>query len=237
MSRADREVPLERRDPRSSPSRAAANFALFGALAALIVGLAWQWTREPIAANRARHTLAELTQVLPAELYDNEPHRDVIWRDTGSGTPVPVWRARRGGAPSAAVLTTVAPDGYVGDIRLLVAVDADGRIIGVRVAEHRETPGIGDEIEPRRSDWLLGFPGRSAEDPPAGGWRFRKDGGEFDAITGATITSRAVVAAIGRAVQYFASNRDEIFAAPVERPPDPRANDESTRTTRAMEQP
>lgn len=210
------EAPLEPR-PAGTPARSAIAFAIFGALAALIVGNTWQWTREPIADSRARHTIAELGRVLPPELHDNSPHEDVIWRDTGGGAPVPVYRARLGGVPSAVVLTAVAPDGYTGEIRMLVAVDADGRVLGVRVTEHRETPGIGDAVT--RRGWLSGLAGRSATDPPPEGWRLRRNDGEFDSITGATLSSRAVVTAVGRAVQYFDGHRAEIFGAEAEKPP------------------
>lgn len=220
------EAPLEPRRT-GTPGRSALAFAVFGALAALIVGLTWQWTHRPIADSRARHTIAELGRVLPVDLYDNRPHEDVIWRDTGGGTPLPIYRARLDGVPSAAVLTAVAPDGYTGEIRMLVAVDAAGRVLGVRIIEHRETPGIGDAVA--RHGWLSAFTGRSAADPPPDGWSLRRDGGEFDGITGATLSSRAVVVAVGRAVQYFATHRDRIFEAKAERPPvDPRGMDDRT---------
>ena len=117
-------------------------------------------------------------------------------------------------SPSAAVLTSLAPDGYSGQIRLLVAITVDGRILGVRVASHSETPGIGDVIEAGKSPWIGTFSGRSLDNPEESRWRLRRDGGDIDAISGATVSSRAVVAATRRAMQYFRLHRDEIFAAP-----------------------
>jgi electron transport complex protein RnfG len=121
---------------------------------------------------------------------------------------------RLGGRTLAVLLGAVAPDGYSGAIRLLVAVGTDGRVIGVRVLEHRETPGLGDFIETRRSDWIHGFAGRSLGDPPPAGWQVRKDGGEFDQFTGATVTPRAVVRAVRNALTYFDRHRTELLAQP-----------------------
>lgn len=183
-------------------------------IAAVLVTGAWRYTRQAIADNAARRTLEEISAVLPANLYDNAPHRDVVLLDTGGGKPVPVYRARRNGVPAAAVLTVVAPDGYVGPVRLLVGIAADGRVLGVRVTAHSETPGIGAVIADEDSPWLAGFAGRSLANPPQARWAVRNDGGDFDAIAGATISSRAVVGGVRRAVQYFSTHQNQIFAAP-----------------------
>jgi len=158
--------------------------------------------------------------VLPAELYDNEPGLDrtmVLAPDLlGSDVPLPVYRARRQGEPAAAVITTIARQGYVGPIRLLVSITADGRILAARAIVHEETPGLGDRIDAAKSDWMNGFNGRSASDPPTERWAVRRDGGDFDQLTGATVTSRAVVDAVRDALLYFQQHRDEIFRRPVE---------------------
>lgn len=214
-----REVPVA--SPARAPAwRAVLSLTLIAAVAGAIVGLAWEFTRARIAANESLRLLATLSSVLPADRYDNEPQNDVALLDLGSGKLTPVYRARLRGQPSAAVLTVTAPDGYVGPIQLLVAMAADGRVLGVRVLEHTETPGIGDAIDGRRSPWIGIFTGRSLEDPPTAGWRARQDGGQFDAIAGATISSRAVINGVRQAVQYFGTHREQIFAAPaVEDPP------------------
>ena len=124
-----------------------------------------------------------------------------------------MYRARREGRPVAAVLTAVAPDGYNGAIRLLVGVRRDATVAGVRVVSHRETPGLGDFIEAEKSDWVAQFEDRSLGDPPAERWRVRRDGGAFEALTGATITPRAVVGAVRKALIYFRDRREALFAA------------------------
>lgn len=194
--------------------RAVLSLCTFAALVGLVVGVAWDSTRERIADNEAKRVLAELSAILPPALYDNEPHRDVITLNLPGDEPRQIWRARRRGDAVAAVLSSMAPDGYSGQIRLLVAITSDGELLGVRVASHSETPGIGDAIEARKSGWIGNFAGRSLSDPAENRWRLRKDGGDFDAISGATISSRAVVAATRRAVQYFRLHREEIFSAP-----------------------
>lgn len=193
-----------------------ARLAAIACTVVLLVGGSWQYTHQRIADNAARRTLAEISTVLPAELYDNQPQRDRVMLDTGSGQLLPVYRARWNGAPVGAVLTLLAPDGFVGPIRLLIGIGADGRVLGVHVAEHAETPGIGDAIESGKSDWLRVFRGRSLGDPVELMWSVRADGGEFDAIAGATTSSRSVVGGVRRAVQYFATHRNEIFNSPTD---------------------
>ena len=198
---------------RSGPAwRAVASLAAFAAVAGLVVGLTWDATRDRIAANEAERVLAELTAVLPPALYDNEPHRDTRLMVIGTGPAQPVYRARRQGRPTAAVISVEASDGYVGPIRLLVGIDVEGRVLGVRVTSHTETPGIGDAIDSRRSDWIRQFDGRSLDAPAGEQWQLSRDGGNFDAITGATVSSRAVVGATRRALELMRTQRDEIFA-------------------------
>lgn len=194
--------------------QAVLSLAAFAALAGLAIGIAWDSTRERIADNEARRVLAELSAILPPALHDNEPHRDMLVLEKPGDERRQIWRARRDGKPTAAVLTSLAPDGYAGQIRLLVAIAVDGTLLGVRVASHSETPGIGDVIEARKSPWLGTFSGRSLNNPDESRWRLRKDGGDIDAISGATVSTRAVVAATRRAMQYFRRHREEIFAAP-----------------------
>jgi len=207
-----REQPLTRHKPTGARTIAGLAVILLGA--ALLVGGTWHYSRERIADNAARQLMAEIATVLPASLYDNEPHKDMVLLDTSSGVPLPVYRARRNGSPVAAVLTVIAPDGYVGPIRMLVGIAADGSVLGVRITAHKETPGIGAAIAAEPSTWLGGFTGRSLTDPPESRWSLRADGGDFDAIAGATVSSRAAVGGVRRAMQYFTTHRDEIFAPP-----------------------
>jgi len=171
-----------------------------------------------IVASRLAAERQQLTSVLGDVAYDNDPLTDtVLIRDAeylGTDEPVTVHRVRRGGEPVAVLLEAVAPDGYSGRLRLLVAIDVHGRLIGVRVLQHRETPGLGDFVEERRTDWIRQFDHRSLDAPPAVRWQVRKDGGDFDQYTGATITSRAVTHAVRDALTCFARHRAELLAAP-----------------------
>lgn len=214
-----------------SMQRAAALLVGFAVLGAVLVALTWDATEERIAANEQEFLLRSLADVLPAG-YDNAVLEDAITVTDaellGTPEPVTVYRARRDGRPVAAVLTPTAPAGYSGPIRLLVGVRADGTLSGVRVVAHRETPGLGDKIEVERNDWILGFAGRSLEDPPPARWAVERDGGVFDQFTGATITPRAVVSAVRDALIYFERHRDALFAAPAGAAglPSPAAGDE-----------
>jgi len=173
-------------------------------------------TAERIADNRRQALLQRLHEVLPADAADGQLHDDqrlVSDPRLGSEAALPVYIARRDGQPVAAVLTAIAPQGYSGSIRLLVGVYRDGRITGVRITEHRETPGLGDAIEADRSDWINGFDGRALGDPALDRWAVKKDGGVFDQFTGATVTPRAVVRAVRDALLYFDEQRAALFAA------------------------
>jgi electron transport complex protein RnfG len=172
-------------------------------------------TRDRIAEQERLQVLRQLSQVLPLARYDNDPLTDYLELTEPAAFhhagPVRVYRARLAGEPAAVVMVITAPDGYNGDIRMLVSIFADGVLGGVRVLAHRETPGLGDPIDVRRSDWILGFSGHSLGDPDTSGWAVRKDGGEFDQFTGATITPRAVVAAVRRALEYHAAHREVLY--------------------------
>lgn len=190
--------------------------AMFAAGGTLLVTTTEQGTRVRIADNEREFLLRTLEVLVDPARYDNDLLTDtrtvVAPMALGTTEPVTVYRARRDDVPVALVLTAVAPDGYTGPIRLLVAVNRDGTLSGVRVLAHRETPGLGDGIEAARSDWILAFTGRSLGDPPTEGWAVRRDGGEFDQLTGATITPRAVVAAVHRVLQYYDAEQAMLFA-------------------------
>lgn len=194
---------------------AAALLTGFAVAGTALVAFVHERTAERIAANEAAATRALLRALLPDDGYDNDPVRDTLKVTApaalGSAEPLTVYRARRDGRPVAAVLTVVAPDGYNGPIRLLVGIRRDGTVIGVRVLRHQETPGLGDAIEADKSDWVRQFRGRRLGDPPERDWRVARDGGAFDQLTGATITPRAVVRAVRRALVYFRTHRQSLF--------------------------
>ena len=188
------------------------SFALAGTT---LVAITWQGTHERIAANERAALLRDLNLLVRTDSYDNDLFTDTVEvvhpELLGTTAPVTVYRARRGNVPVAAILTPVAPDGYSGPIQLLVGVRPDGTLAGVRVSAHKETPGLGDGIETKRSDWILGFDGRSLEDPALEQWTVKRDDGYFDQLTGATITPRAVVKAVKNALIYFDAEKDELF--------------------------
>lgn len=197
--------------------RGALTLALVGAL-----GLGGLLVLRALAAERIDEqqraaTLRALAVLLPPD-FDNDPQADRVeviapaW--LGSDDALVVRRARRGGVLQALLLESIAPDGYNGDIRLLIGVDAKGAVIGVRVVEHRETPGLGDPIEIARGPWITGFDGRSLDHPTIDAWRVRRDGGTFDQLAGATITPRAVVGAVRRALQFVEAHGDALAKAP-----------------------
>ncbi|CAD5109207.1 electron transport complex subunit RsxG [Zestomonas carbonaria] len=195
------------------------NGLLLGLFAVVTVGLVavvHQATAERIEQAGRDAQSRTLGEILPAGSYDNQLLDSTVQAFDpellGKPTPQPAYLATLAGQPSAVILQASAPDGYSGAIHLLVAVQADGRLAGVRVVKHNETPGLGDKIELAKSDWIRTFEGRALGNPDDAGWTVRKDGGHFDQFAGATITPRAVTRAVHRALQYFDKHRDELLA-------------------------
>ena len=190
--------------------------ATFAAVGSALISGVYEQTKEPIAAAERAAEAKQLFEIFPRKSHDNELIDDgfvvepgdplLALRETGSG-----YRARRDNKVTGVILPATARDGYSGDIRLLVGIDRDGAVAGVRVLSHRETPGLGDKIELKKSDWVLSFDDKTLVDPAPEKWGVIKDGGEFDAFTGATITPRAVVAAVKGAIDYSQNNRSTLF--------------------------
>lgn len=188
---------------------------LFAVAGTAIVAYTFEHARVRIAENEREALLHKLHVLIPPGQHDNDILTDALEINAAalSRKTVTVYRARKSGRPVAAVFTpVVAPDGYSGPIKLLVAIHYDGTLAGVRVIAHRETPGLGDPIDETRSGWILKFSGRSLTSPEPKQWKVKKDGGIFDQFTGATITPRAVVKAVYNCLNYFTSHRDEVFA-------------------------
>lgn len=194
----------------------AAVLLLFALIGTAMVAATWQGTRERIAANERETLLGKLSQLIPPDTYDNSLLDDSFELPAGelAARSLRVYRARRAGEPVAVVMNAIAPDGYSGSIYLLVGINFDGSVAGVRVVTHRETPGLGDGIDEERSDWILGFNSRSLDNTLPAQWAVRRDGGVFDQFTGATITPRAVVKAVHAALLYYREHRDALFATP-----------------------
>jgi len=189
---------------------------LFAVVVTLALAGTQLLTREEIAAQRRAAEARAYSEILPPTRYDNallDDVRPVEDRELlGLERPGKILVARRGGQVQAVIVPATAPDGYGGAIGLIVGINADGIVAGVRVGSHKETPGLGDRIDARKSRWIEGFAGRSLGDPDAALWAVKKDGGVFDQFTGATITPRAVTAAVKRALQYFEANRAALLA-------------------------
>ena len=191
---------------------------VLGAFAVIALGLVTgihQGTQAKIAANERAALSSRLYELVPGGGFDNDIITDVIivkksW-PTGIETPLKIYRARKKGIPVVGIIEVVALDGYNGSIHLLVGIDMDGVLTGVRVIAHRETPGLGDDIETGRSAWILQFSGLSLENPGSEKWAVKRDGGVFDQFTGATITPRAVVKAIYRSLIFFSANKRSLF--------------------------
>lgn len=188
---------------------------IFATIGAGIVGLTFDNTIDDIRYNEQLTLLRKLNTILPASDYDNELLKDTIElvpdKLLGITETSIAYRARKQGKPVAIVVPAIAPNGYNGPIQLLVGIYYNGTLAGVRVVKHRETPGLGDVIEAKRSDWVLGFSGKSLSDPDKKGWKVKRDGGQFDQFTGATITPRAVVKAVHSALLYYGKHRNNLF--------------------------
>jgi electron transport complex protein RnfG len=213
------------REP-TAPAMAARTALILVVFVVVFTGLlaaVYQLTRPTLLATAAAEKMKLIGEVLPADRYDN----DLL----ATGRPLPAhpllgnagetvaYLATRTGAPAALVFEVTAPDGYAGKIRLLLAVDREQRVLGVRVVEHKETPSLGDYIEVRKDrnkarPWITQFDGLSFAARPPSAWKVKKDGGAFDAYAGATVTPRAVVRAVARALQYVADQHAALFAEP-----------------------
>jgi electron transport complex protein RnfG len=193
---------------------------LVAGVAGGLITISHELSRERIAANQRERQLARLHEVLGSVEFDNaiETSRRAIDTDErlGPGGPIEVFVAMRGAEPVAVVFSVVAPRGYNGPIELLVGVAVDGHITAVRVTTHRETPGLGDAIEIGKSPWITGFTGTRLGQPPLADWRVSKDGGYFDAITGATVTPRAITEAVKNTLMYFRDHGAMLLALATE---------------------
>lgn len=187
----------------------AIGLALFALVTVGLIAATYSLTHERIDHNIAMAQAKALNEIVPVGSYDNDILADTLsleGLDTSLLGPVKkdakIYLAKQNGEIKTWLIPAVAPDGYTQEIILLVGVNADGSLAGVRVTEHRETPGLGDKVDLKKSDWILGFAGKSFENPTADKWLVKKDGGEFDQFTGATITPRAVVKAVKQALEF-----------------------------------
>lgn len=194
--------------------------AVIAAICTAIVALTWQLTADRIAANEKEWLERSLQPALAGLFFDGSVTESMITipapHDLPGSEAAIIYRVYASEEPVAALFVVSARDGYAGPIRLLIGIKMDGTITGVRVLEHKETPGLGDKIETRKSDWVLQFDGHSLRDPEAAGWAIRGDGGQFDQLTGASVTPRSVINAIKQTLTWFEANRVSVLAASAE---------------------
>lgn len=191
----------------------AVNLLFFAIIGTVVLAATYHLTRDTISATVAAAKLRLISQLLPADSYDNDIMGDTLTLPAdallGSEEPSLAHIARRNGDPVAVVLEVVAREGYGGNIQMVLAIRSDGTLSGVRVVNHKETPGLGDYIDIAKSDWIRVFEGKRRGNDAD--WKVKKDGGQFDSMSGATITPRAVVKASHLALQYFDGHRAELL--------------------------
>ncbi len=188
----------------------------FALVAALLLGMADLVTRDVIQLRLEEDLKAKLEEVIPAEMHDNDLLFDTVTlpstdANLGAAETI-VYLAKKQGDVNAVCFKFVAPDGYAGAISLVMGIDKNGEILGVRVISHTETPGLGDKIEISKSKWILSFNGKSLENVGFEKWAVKKDNGIFDQFSGATITPRKVVIAIRRGLEFYKANQATLLA-------------------------
>lgn len=194
-----------------------ATLALFACASTGLVAVTHTLTANTIAEQQREQLKQQLNQVIPHSLHDNELYAACTLLSSPEmlgAENTPAYIAKLGDETSGIAIEAVAPDGYNGAIRILVGMDAEGVITGTRVLAHNETPGLGDKIDMRVSDWVLGFSGKTVSDNNLADWQVKKDGGLFDQFTGATITPRAMVKAVKNSVSYYKQHKAQILAQP-----------------------
>jgi electron transport complex protein RnfG len=203
----------------SSIRRNSILLGLFALLTTNIIAGTYLGTRDRIAEAQRQAQEKALLEIIPLERHNNSLLDDRIAvgplaAGLGLSSEQSIYVARQDGTAIAVILPVTAPDGYSGDIDMIVGVNGDGSVAGVRVLAHKETPGLGDKVDLSKSDWVLAFTGKSLGNPLAEKWKVKKDKGEFDQFTGATITPRAVIEAVRRSLEYFRAHRAQLLAPP-----------------------
>jgi electron transport complex protein RnfG len=208
----------------TAPGMAVRTAAILFVFVIIFTGLlsgAYLWTKPSIEASAAEEKMKLVDDVLPRSEYDNDLLNDTVslppTAELGLADPSTLYRARKAGQAVALVFEAVAPDGYAGKVRLIMAVRANGEVAGVRVTQHKETPGLGDYVEVKKDKnkarpWITQFTGMSLAQVSDKEWKVKKDGGRIDYYAGATVTPRAVTKAVLKATQWFAANRDRLLA-------------------------
>jgi electron transport complex protein RnfG len=188
--------------------------AIFAALTALLISGTFVLTKDAISSNIKEQASIKLYEIIGDTPFDNDVFSQTVTIDGnafGYSQPIDAHVATLNGKVQTVIFPVLSKQGYSGDITLLLGINADTSIAGVRVVSHRETPGLGDKLELKKSPWLLSFNNQKKLNDKE--WAVKKDGGQFDQFTGATITPRAVVNAVGDALDYFESNQQTLTKA------------------------
>lgn len=191
--------------------------AVFALITAVILASTDRLTEDRIAESERLAAQKALFEIIPMERHNNDLLMDIqpipekYWSTLGLESGGDIHIARLDGEPVAAIIPSITPEGYSGDIAMIVGVNFDGSIAGVRVVEHRETPGLGDKVDLRKSDWILSFNGKSLSNPKPDAWNVKKEKGDFDQFTGATITPRAVIHQIAKTLEYFSQDKERLL--------------------------
>ena len=191
--------------------------AIFALITAVILASTDRLTEDRIAESERLAAQKALFEIIPLErhnndlLLDTQPIPKQYWASLGLVSGGDIHIARLDGHPVAAIIPSITPEGYSGDIAMIVGVNFDGSIAGVRVVEHKETPGLGDKVDLRKSDWILSFNGKSLSNPEPSAWNVKKEKGDFDQFTGATITPRAVIHQIAKTLEYFSQDKQRLL--------------------------
>ena len=197
-------------------SKTALTLIAFALVFTALLVYVFNLTKTPIELAEAKARLSLFSQIVPPAMHDNDLLKDTVRLAPspllGNTQPTIANRASLNNAPAAIILEAIAHDGYSGDIKLLIAIKYDGSISGVRVLTHKETPGLGDYIDILKGNWIKLFDGESLTKTSDRNWNVKKDGGQFDYMAGATITPRAIVKAVNKALQYFEANKHTLFA-------------------------
>ncbi|TDO98810.1 electron transport complex subunit RsxG [Marinomonas balearica] len=200
----------------ASIRRNAIGLGIFAVLTAGLIAITHQVTESTIKENIIQAQIDAFNEILPKNRYDNDLPNSMIELAPdpllGSPDPITAFIAKKDSQVSAIIFETVAPQGYNGNLNLLVSIDRNGVVTGTRVISHKETPGLGDKVDLKKSNWILSFANTSLRSPEQDKWHVKKDGGDFDQFTGATITPRAIVRAVKNTLMYFDKNQAELLS-------------------------
>lgn len=178
-----------------------------------VIFLVHHFTKEKISINKEQAALKVITEVLSID-YDNDLFRDKIEVDVpvyiSNTNKITVFRARQNDQPVGLSLMPVTTKGYNGFISLVIGITYDGKLMGIKIINHNETDGFGNQAHQDNSDWLLGFNEQSLETPEKE-WAIKKDDGKFDQLSGATITSRSIINVIYKTLEYYKENQEKFY--------------------------